>query len=155
LLYTIRLECWVNQSLPTSPGELAQVLGLPVSQVTNSLPALATFLTESDGWLRCPELDNYRAHLDDRKQRQSEGGKAGAAIVNGKRKSRKATPAPSPTSNPASNAQGARRGQDESLVQQCSDQYSKKQLTVVDLTTPAWTDDDSGCSAAEYAAIRG
>jgi uncharacterized protein YdaU (DUF1376 family) len=85
LLYSMRLECWVNGSLPAHPATLARVLGFTAEQVARALPELAEFFVPDGGTLRCPELDNYRAHLEDRKARQSAGGRAGAAITNGAR----------------------------------------------------------------------
>lgn len=85
LLYTLRLECWVNVRLPSDPLRLARVLGLPAAEVEQALAELKPFFTMLAGELRCPELDDYRTHLDERRQRQSAGGRAGAAKTNGAR----------------------------------------------------------------------
>lgn len=85
LLYTLRLECWVNVRLPSDPVRLARVLGLSASEVEQALAELKPFFTMLAGELRCPELDDYRAHLNERRQRQSAGGRAGAAKTNGAR----------------------------------------------------------------------
>ena len=85
LLYTLRLECWVNGSLPGDPVLLARVLGYSAEQVQRALPELSRLFGFEGGEIRCPELDNYRAHLEERRQRQSEGGKAGAAKTNSRR----------------------------------------------------------------------
>lgn len=98
LLYTLRLECWVNVRLPSDPVRLARVLGLPAAEVEQALAELNPFFTMLAGDLRCPELDDYRAHLDERRQRQAAGGRAGAAKTNGARLRR---PEPSrPTGKP-------------------------------------------------------
>jgi hypothetical protein len=82
LLYTLRLECWVNGSVPADPMRLAKVLGLQAEGVRTALPELAPFFKVKGSDLTCPELDDYRAHLEDRRRRQSAGGKAGAAKTN-------------------------------------------------------------------------
>jgi len=64
--------------------------------------------------LTCPELDDYRQHLTDRKKKQSEGGKRGAAKTNAK-------------FNEAGNPQAPRQGSRESLVKHSSDKQSKTQ----------------------------
>jgi hypothetical protein len=84
LLYTMRLECWVNIRLPQNHADLAKVLGLPVAQIAESLAAVMPFFEIVDGYVICPELENYRAHLADRKSKQSKGGKIGSAITNRK-----------------------------------------------------------------------
>ncbi len=85
LLYTMRLECWVNGGLPSDPPTLARVLGFPTEQVERALPELGAFFSIEAGEFRCPELDDYRAHLDERKAKQSAGGRAGAAVTNAAR----------------------------------------------------------------------
>lgn len=115
LHYTLKLELWVNKTLPADPNALARVLGLDAGDVAAALPHLAAFFTFDNGEIRCPELDDYRAHLEARHQKQSEGGKAGARIANaarGKSKRRKngankgipdgaATPTADSTATPA------------------------------------------------------
>lgn len=120
LLYSLRLECWVNRSMPADPAKLARVLGFDAAEVAAALPSLGPFFDESDGFLTCPELEQYRAHLDERRARQSEGGKRGAERTNADRKPapRKAleVAAGTPTSKPQVSG--------ESLVQQSTAQPS-------------------------------
>lgn len=85
LLYTIRLECWVNRSVPKDPVVLARVLGCELSEIEGALPYVMPFLAESGESLICPELEDYRTHLAGVRDRQSEGGKAGAAMTNQRR----------------------------------------------------------------------
>ena len=97
LLYSLRLECWVNGSVPADPRTLARVLGYGVEQIEAALPEVMPLFMTEGGAIRCPELDDYRTHLDDRRMRQSAGGKAGAAKTNGARSgSKAATPPGSP-----------------------------------------------------------
>lgn len=86
LIYTLKLECWVNRELPADPGLLAIVLGQPADEVAKSLPAALPFFKVADGKITCPELDAYRAHLEERHAKQSKGGKDGAEITNKKLK---------------------------------------------------------------------
>lgn len=89
LMDSMRRECWVNHAVPAAPDLLAKVLGFPADEVRNALPAVMPFFTEMEGRLICPELENYRAHLNSIRERQSTGGKLGAAISHSKPKSDK------------------------------------------------------------------
>lgn len=82
LLYTLRNECWVNGSMPADPDLLARAIGFPVDEVVSALREVKPFFREHDGQLRCVELDDYRAHLERHRRRQSEGGRKGAEMTN-------------------------------------------------------------------------
>lgn len=86
VLYTLRLECWANKRLPSDPLTLSKALGIEMQQIVKYTPELKPFFKIEDGWLFSPELDNYRSHLDHRRERQSDGGKKGAAKANAQRK---------------------------------------------------------------------
>jgi uncharacterized protein YdaU (DUF1376 family) len=116
LLFTMRLECWVNESLPGEPDKLARVLGYQPDEVSRALPEVMAFFRRDGANLRCPELDDYRAHLLERRARQAEGGRAGAAKTNSAR-----TRAGSP--DPPGDPQATR----ESLVQNSQVQNSQVQ----------------------------
>jgi hypothetical protein len=127
LLYTMRLECWVNVRLPQSHNDLAKVLGLPVAEVASSFAAVMPLFEIVDGFIISPELENYRAHLADRKSKQSHGGKLGSEITNRKRK-RPANPVDSGvTSTPPSTSQLPRQGRGDSLVQPSTEKPSQNQ----------------------------
>ena len=79
LLYTMRLECWVNDKLPADPGKLAKVLGYSEAEISETLPAVVPFFVELVGFLSSPELDSYKLHLADAKKRMSDGGKKSAS----------------------------------------------------------------------------
>lgn len=162
LLYTLRLESWANGRFPSDASSLAKILGLPLEEITSVLLAVLVmpFFEVTDGLITCPELEEYRQHLVERNARQSKGGKRGAAMTNKKRKQDKNNESGDESSTPPSRTQAPRRaprrGEVESLVQHSTDQNSKNQLTGVDLSTPAWSDDDSPvCTASEYAAAKG
>jgi uncharacterized protein YdaU (DUF1376 family) len=89
LLYTIRMECWINKSLPADPHLLAKILGLTEAEVCELLPSVMPFFSVSDERIYCPELDDYKAHLIARRTKQSDGGKAGSAKTNSKKLNRK------------------------------------------------------------------
>ena len=75
---TIKKECWVNGSVPSNKPELAKYLGLPLEKVIELMtPNLMTSFKVVDSDLICPELDGYRLQIEDRRQRQSDGGKNG------------------------------------------------------------------------------
>lgn len=115
LLFTMRLECWENQDLPTSTSELAKYLGVQESEVKIAFTErVKTFFNIESDKLTSPELDDYRQHLDTRKAKQSEGGKKGSAKTNAKFKG-------------AANLQVPRQGRRESLVKSSTDKLSKPQ----------------------------
>ena len=69
LLYTIRLECWLNKQVPSSSYDLAKYIGYDVSDVKAALTdRVKSFLYEKDGSLTCPDLEDYRKYLDDRRE---------------------------------------------------------------------------------------
>ena len=124
LFYTMRLECWVNKQLPKDHNVLAKAFGLPVDEVKASLPAVMPFFKIEGEFIICPELEDYKAHLDERKHKQSQGGKTGSAITNEKSMAAKEIineESSNPSSTLSSNSQVTRqvpcRGSDESLVQ--------------------------------------
>ena len=85
LLYTMRLECWENQSVPLLSNGLAKYLGFNHQDVSTALSTnVITYFNDSGGSYVCPELEDYRQHLNEQKQKKSAGGKKGAAITNKK-----------------------------------------------------------------------
>ena len=127
LLYTMKLECWVNVRLPHNHNDLAKVLGLPVAEVAASLAAVMSFFEVVDGFIISPELENYRAHLADRKSKQSQGGKRGSTITNGKRNRPAKAVDAGVACTPSSNSQAPRRGGGESSVQPSTAKPSQNQ----------------------------
>jgi uncharacterized protein YdaU (DUF1376 family) len=111
LLYLMRLECWVNHGLPENPATLAKILGLDPAEVKAALPAVMPFFAIENALIICPELDAYRAHLDEARKRMIEGGKRGADKTNDKRKRKKqqgvtATPSATPSGTPPGSGRG-------------------------------------------------
>ena len=128
LLHTMRLECWVNQSIPANPDELARYLFVDITELTKALTDdLKSFFKLDNELFTCPELEDYRQHLDDKRQRQSEGGKRGSAITNSKRNTSKWRTNTNDEGNTATNSQAPRRGKDESLVKQSIAKQSQTQ----------------------------
>ena len=54
LLYSMRLECWVNQFLPESPSVLARILGFDVAEVAAELPYVMQFFACENGRIFAP-----------------------------------------------------------------------------------------------------
>ncbi|MDD4979113.1 MAG: hypothetical protein PHI29_10825 [Gallionella sp.] len=123
LLFTMRLECWVNIRLPIEHDKLAKVLGLSANEVAESLTAVMPFFQIIDSFIISPELENYRAHLEERKLRQSLGGKLGSSITNKKRNSKSGTQCDDVTVN----SRVARQGTRDSLVKSSANQPSQNQ----------------------------
>jgi hypothetical protein len=118
LFHTLRLECWENKQVPSNGHELAKYLGYDVSEIQKALSDnVKSFFVESNGLFTCPELEDYRQHLEDIKLKQSKGGKQGAAMTNAKLR----------TGKPSSNSQASRRGDDESLVKLSTEKQSQTQ----------------------------
>jgi hypothetical protein len=92
LLFTLRLECWVNHSVPSLSNELAKYLGFSHQELTEALSTgVLSFFSDSGGSYTCPELEDYRQHLTDQREKQRAGGKKGALITNQKQKETKST----------------------------------------------------------------
>lgn len=85
LIYTLRNECWVNGSVPSDKEKLAKYLGVSIDAIETNLTAsvMNQFVVVGEA-LRCPELDDYRNHLQDIREKQSKGGKKGALTTNAK-----------------------------------------------------------------------
>lgn len=82
LLYTMKLECWINESLPSAPEKLAKVLGFSTDEIERCLPAVKHFFQEKEGLIWSQELEDYRNHLREIREKQAAGGRKGAAVVN-------------------------------------------------------------------------
>ncbi|MEO8103119.1 MAG: hypothetical protein ABI790_11355 [Betaproteobacteria bacterium] len=88
LTWSMKLECWHNSSVPADPALLARLLGYTRAEIDAALTPNVMFFFRVDGdRIICPELDAYKARLNDRRERQSAGGKASAAKINRDRKS--------------------------------------------------------------------
>ena len=118
LLYSMRLECWVNQFLPESPEILARILGFDPAEVAAELPYVMPFFEVENGRITAPDLESYRQRVEGIRERQAQGGKAGAAMTNA-RKTRAKTGAAgnpgSPSGDPSSTPEVTRRVTDESF----------------------------------------
>jgi hypothetical protein len=92
LMDTMRRECWVNGSIPKESNELAAYLGKPIDEINNNLSTkVLNFFRERNDQLVCPELDAYRASLEEKSKKMSEGGKRGGKAAQDKTKVVKAT----------------------------------------------------------------
>lgn len=118
LLYTLRLECWENKTLPRDVTVLSKVLGQSVSE--SALKAIQPFFKFEDNSITSPELDNYQQALDERREKQRKGGQKGAKVTNSR-----ASKAPS--TKTTSNPRVPRRGSNESLVKSKPEKQSQNQ----------------------------
>lgn len=116
LLYTLRLECWENGSVPRDPEILAKILGYSTDQISTCLLRIMNYFAVENGLIICPELEDYRNHLVEIRQKQSRGGKRGANTTNGNRR------AMAVTGNRATEATS--RVTRDSLVQHSTDKNS-------------------------------
>lgn len=124
LLYSMRLECWVNRGVPKNPVALARILGFESKELEAALPEVMPFFAIKKDMIVCPELDDYRTHLEDIRKKQAAGGKRGAAIVNGKRPSVKNADDNNGTGDSTTNPRVPR----ESLVKSSSEKQNPTQF---------------------------
>ncbi len=105
LLYTIKLDCWLNNSVPSNHEELAKYFGVSVSEINRSLTEnVKSFLKHIGDSYECTDIEIYRSQLNARLQKQSNGGKKGAKTTNEKR------------SKSATNSELSQQVTDESLI---------------------------------------
>ena len=162
LLYTLRLELWINKKLPRNAEKLAKVLGFDAGEVAAALPAVMPFLDVQDDCIVCPELLDYRAHIDNQRERMASGGKKGAAATNSKRK-RPVRPvdigdSTTPTTTPTMTTQPPRRGASEVLVQSSTEKPSQDQSPEKEVTRDPWLAEyeaAESCTADAYARASG
>lgn len=158
LLYTMKLECWVNVRLPHSHSDLAKVLGLTAAEVAGSLAVVMPFFEVVDGFIVSPELENYRAHLEDRKSKQSHGGKRGSAITNGKRNRPAKAVDAGVSSTTSSTSRLPRRGGGGSSVQSITEKPSQNQPSERGVITDPFVAEyeaAESCTADAYARASG
>ena len=109
LLYSMRLECWVNQFLPESPTVLARILGFAVAEVAPELPDVMQVFASENGRIFAPDLEAYRMRVEHIRERQAQGGKVGAAKTNARKVSTDAG-ASADSGNSSSNPAGSSSG---------------------------------------------
>jgi hypothetical protein len=113
LLYTLRLECWVNGQVPSDPKRLCRVLGLQ-DDLAPLLPEIASFFDIDGEHMTCIDIELYRAEAKARQEKLSAGGKAGADKTNFNRKitgaaTPSANPSATPSATPSTTPSGSRR----------------------------------------------
>ncbi len=144
LLYTLRLECWVNRSMPSDAGRLARMLGCDKAEIEMLMPAMRPFFEILGDDLRCPELEDYRKYRDARRDAMAEGGRKSAE----KRKAKAIEAGQAPSKHPASTLQALRQDQ--------TSQNQSKPVRHGETSTQAWVDDYSAaCTSDEYAKAKG
>ena len=118
LLYTMRLECWANESLPSNIDTLSSVLGQNVNP--EHLKAVQSFFQIDESTIISPELNDYRQHLEERREKQRRGGRKGANKTNSRAKS-------SDKTESSGNPRVSRRGSCGSLVKSNPEKQSQNQ----------------------------
>jgi hypothetical protein len=79
----MRLECWVNHSIPSLSNELAKYLGFSHKEISEALSLdVISYFNESESSYICPELEDYRQHLKEQRDKQRAGARKAAAITN-------------------------------------------------------------------------
>jgi len=92
LLMTMRLECWVNKSVPSSKSELALMLGLSEQEINCQLTSkVLDFFNQVGTNLICTELEDYRQNQEATKVALSEGGRNGGKATQEKNRKAKAS----------------------------------------------------------------
>jgi uncharacterized protein YdaU (DUF1376 family) len=128
LFYSMRLECWQNIEVPASENDLAKYLGYESSEIKNALSQrVKAFFNLNENLFKCPELDDYRQHLEQQKAKQSAGGKLGAASTNGKSKNPLKQASTREPAMLSGNPQVPRQGESEFLVKLSSEKQSQNQ----------------------------
>ena len=104
--------------------------------------------------LSIPELDDYRKHLNEIREKQSNGGKNGARITNQGLAKGSGNPKGNSTGNSTANSQLTRQGTNESLVELSRAKSRKTQsVNSADISTlnehQAWANDYDKASNGE------
>lgn len=94
LLFTLRLEFWVNGSVPGDLGELAAVLGIPKPTLSDAMTDRVRGFMEAGtaGDLCFPDLENYRKLLASRREAMAKGAEKTNRIRRSKRPPTEACP---------------------------------------------------------------
>ena len=166
LMDTLRRECWVNGGLPENPGILARVLHYDQAEVEAALPSVMPFFAIERDRIVCPELENYRTHLAEARERQAAGGRRSA----NKRKTEQgkgdcgdsASTLQAPSKQPASTLQvpskqpaSTLQGRSQVKTKPNQSKACSKEGVVPCSAYEEWIGDNEGCTAEEYARARG
>ncbi len=138
LFFSMRLECWQNGEVPAIESDLAKYLSYDLADIKEALTLRVTsFFNLTNSLFNFPELDSYKQHLEQRKTKQSEGGKRGAATSNKPRKQASASDA----AMLSGSSQVPRQGSRGSLVQSSTEKQSQDQPLKKSNTHDAWIND--------------
>jgi len=85
LFISLHLDTWVNDEVPFDTENLSLFLKIPLEIVTRSRSNhLNQFFIQNGDYFQCPEHEEYKAMLEERRQKQSKGGKKGQRIKQAK-----------------------------------------------------------------------
>jgi len=134
LWYTLRLEYWCSNPLPDNPLKLARILGFDASEISLALNDLKGVVKTVDGMLVIQELADYRRYLEERRMKQSAGGKEGAERAKANRLAQTEV-------DPRVDQEVSRRSTKGSLVQPSSAQKSTEKRNTVIKEEDGWIED--------------
>lgn len=84
LWHSMRLQCWVNGSIPADPIKMAALLHLDVEQVRQALTPSVLYFFSAEGKdghrLMCPELEDYREEQQAKREQKQAAGRKGATV---------------------------------------------------------------------------
>ncbi|MDP2786186.1 MAG: hypothetical protein Q8O38_16580 [Sulfurimicrobium sp.] len=141
LMYSMRLECWVNTGLPENPATIAKILGFSFEDVKAALPGVMPLFANHGGMIICPELEDYRAHLKGIREKQSNGGKRGAEITNSKQPTERKDGASDSAGDSAGDSRLTRRVTDGSLVKPSPVHLNQNQQSGSGIAIDPWLED--------------
>jgi uncharacterized protein YdaU (DUF1376 family) len=79
LYLSILSECWVNRSMPADAQSIGKWLGFPKEAIEAALTErVLTFFDIVNNEITNAELERYRKGLEERREKQSQGGRRGA-----------------------------------------------------------------------------
>lgn len=85
LLYTMRMEMWVNNSLPKNHKHLAKLLGETEDVIAKNLLAIMPFFEIIGDEIISPDLEIYRMSLYAKRDAQSAAAKKTNALLEAKK----------------------------------------------------------------------
>lgn len=81
LYLSILCECWVNRSMPADPQSIGKWLGYSQEVIETALTEdVLSFFEMKKSEITSAELERYRKLLEERREKQSRGGKKGAKV---------------------------------------------------------------------------
>lgn len=142
LLYTLKLECWANVTVPGEMSLLAKYLGITSNEISVAYTdRIKSFVEINEDDLSIPELNDYRKYLNEIRAKQSSGGKNGARVTNNKL-AKNVSALINLSANMATDSQVTRQDSNESLVK-FNTAKSKKAQSIIKPNTKKFNNHSS------------